>query len=117
MVDNTLLGYEGKRRAVNDPSPRLFYNGGLSQRGYVETTLQPRLHFSSPTATTMLDPDVIAKQDRLIVETRVREILPEGFRVSPEFLDALNRELQEIVVQAVERAKANDRKTLMPQDV
>ena len=55
----------------------------------------------------------------LAVRTQVKEILKEqGFRnISNDFMDKLDKKVEEIVVQAAERAKENGRRTVMGKDV
>ncbi len=40
-----------------------------------------------------------------------------GVRVSADFYDALDKSVQDLISKAVKRAKDNNRKTLMPQDL
>ena len=48
-----------------------------------------------------------------VVKSKVREFLKKkDFRVSEEFLGALNKEIKELLTKAGERAKSNGRKTL-----
>lgn len=57
----------------------------------------------------------------IVIEARVRALLEdeEGgpFRLSPEFLEALNGEVQKLVLAAATRCKLNGRQTLKPQDL
>ncbi|MCX6767743.1 MAG: DUF1931 domain-containing protein [Candidatus Micrarchaeota archaeon] len=40
-----------------------------------------------------------------------------GVRVSADFYDALDKAVSDVISKAVKRAKDNNRKTLMPQDL
>ena len=53
-----------------------------------------------------------------IVKSVVGELSKKaGVRVSADFYDALDKAVAELVAKAVKRAKENNRKTLMPQDL
>ena len=52
----------------------------------------------------------------LYVKTAVRELVGD-FRVSEDFWEALNKSIEDIVKKAVERAKANGRKTVRGADL
>ena len=52
----------------------------------------------------------------LIVRSKIKEVC-EGMNVAGSVADALDNKVQEILKGAVERAKANKRKTIMPQDI
>jgi histone H3/H4 len=55
----------------------------------------------------------------LVVKNKIKEALPKdkGLRVSVELADALNKKIEEIIKKAAERALANHRTTVLPQDV
>ncbi len=57
----------------------------------------------------------------LTVRTQVKEILKESGlgveNLSADFMDVLDQKVKKIVVKAVERAKANGRRTVMGRDV
>ncbi|MHA1238721.1 MAG: histone-like protein [Candidatus Odinarchaeia archaeon] len=55
----------------------------------------------------------------LIVKAAVKQIInSRGMKVSSEVIDnALNKKVEEVVLAAIERAKANGRKTVYPQDL
>jgi len=53
----------------------------------------------------------------LIKKSNIKESLPEEFRVSNDLVDALNKIVKEILAKASERAKANRRTTILPQDL
>jgi histone H3/H4 len=57
------------------------------------------------------------KEERaLVVKSAVRELVGD-FRVSEDFWGALNKSVEELVKRAVERAKANGRKTVRGADL
>jgi len=62
---------------------------------------------SSMTPSTMADP---------IVKSNVQNVL-DKMQVSGEFYDALDDEVKELLADAARRAQANDRRTVMPQDL
>tara|TARA_Y100000310_G_scaffold345531_1_gene466110 strand:+ start:35449 stop:35619 length:171 start_codon:yes stop_codon:yes gene_type:complete len=55
----------------------------------------------------------------LAVRTQVKDILKEqGFRnISGDFMDRLDKKVEEIIVAAADRAKENGRRTVMGKDV
>lgn len=55
----------------------------------------------------------------LVVKNKIKEALPKdkGLRVSVELAQALNKKIEEIIKKAGERALANHRTTILPQDV
>lgn len=55
-------------------------------------------------------------RERLIVESKVREFLPEGIRLSSDALDGLDSVVKEIIKKAVQRCQANGRKTIIKED-
>jgi len=52
----------------------------------------------------------------LIVESKVRALLPEGIRLSSNALEGLEDRVRELVNNAVERCRANKRKTIIKED-
>ena len=52
----------------------------------------------------------------LIIKSNLKKVITE-LRVASDFSDALNKVAEEIIKKAVERAKANKRTTVMPQDL
>ncbi len=55
--------------------------------------------------------------DLLIVQSKVREYIKKaGLNTGGETLDALNKAFMTLLDNAIKRAKANDRKTLMARD-
>jgi histone H3/H4 len=55
-------------------------------------------------------------KEMLVVESRVREALPEGIRLSSDALEGLDAVVREIISKAVKRCQANGRKTLIKED-
>ena len=56
------------------------------------------------------------EEKSLVVKSAVREVIG-NYRVSEDFFEALNKSVEAIVKKAVERAKANGRKTIRGADV
>jgi len=52
----------------------------------------------------------------LVVESRVRKMLPEGIRLSSDALEGLEDRIKELVEAAVARCRANKRKTIIKED-
>ncbi|MHA1408035.1 MAG: DUF1931 domain-containing protein [Candidatus Heimdallarchaeaceae archaeon] len=59
------------------------------------------------------------KLDMLIVKSKVKEYIKElgDFNVSSEFYEEFNSKVASLVQSSVERAKANQRKTVSARDV
>ncbi|MCS7126628.1 MAG: hypothetical protein NZ929_06955 [Aigarchaeota archaeon] len=55
-------------------------------------------------------------RERIIVESKVRELLPEGIRLASDALDGLDSVVKEVVKKAVQRCQANGRKTIIKED-
>ncbi len=57
--------------------------------------------------------------DSLIVKAAVKELINKhDMKVSSEVIDeALNKAVEAHILKAIERAKANNRKTILPQDL
>jgi len=55
-------------------------------------------------------------RERIVVESKVRELLPEGMRLASDALEGLDAVVREIVNKAVQRCKANGRKTIIKED-
>ncbi len=55
-------------------------------------------------------------RELLVVESRVREALPEGIRLSADALEGLDEAVRELIAKAVKRCQANGRKTLVKED-
>lgn len=52
----------------------------------------------------------------LVIKSNLKEVIKE-LRVSVDLADTLNKKVEEILLRAVERAKANHRTTVLPQDL
>ena len=55
-------------------------------------------------------------KDSVIVESRVRDLLPEGIRLASDALEGLDAVVKEIINKAVKRCQANGRKTIIKED-
>ncbi|MHA1409981.1 MAG: histone-like protein [Candidatus Odinarchaeia archaeon] len=55
----------------------------------------------------------------LIVKAAVKELInSQGMKASSEFInEALNKAIEKMINASIERAKANGRKTVYPQDI
>jgi len=57
----------------------------------------------------------------LVVKAKVKDyadqVASERVSVSSDFADALNEKVQELIKDAVKRARANNRKTIMAKDL
>jgi histone H3/H4 len=55
----------------------------------------------------------------LVVKSKIREVLPKDsdLRLSVDLPEALNKKIEDLIKKAAERAKANHRTTILPQDV
>jgi len=60
--------------------------------------------------------EVIDKVKRLVAESRVRGLLPEGMRMSSNAIDGLDQAVRRSVEFAVVRCQANKRKTICRED-
>jgi len=57
-------------------------------------------------------------QESLVVASKVKAVIKEkGCQTSSDALDALNKKLHDMLVEAVSRAQANKRSTVKPQDL
>ena len=54
--------------------------------------------------------------DTIIVKTKIKELVGE-FNVAGDFADALDEKTKTMVKDAVKRAEANGRKTVMAKDI
>lgn len=52
----------------------------------------------------------------IVVKAKIKEIAG-AFNVSGDFPDALANKVEQMVKDAIERAKANNRRTVMPKDI
>ena len=55
-------------------------------------------------------------RELLVVESKVRQLLPEGIRISSDALEGLNELVKQAVKKAIERCQANGRKTIIKED-
>jgi histone H3/H4 len=55
-------------------------------------------------------------RERIVVESKVRELLPEGIRLASDALDGLDQAVRELINKAAQRCKANGRKTIIKED-
>lgn len=55
-------------------------------------------------------------RERIVVESKVRELLPEGIRLASDALDGLDTVVKEIIKKAIQRCQANGRKTIIKED-
>ena len=53
----------------------------------------------------------------LIIKHNIKKVLPKEMRLSIKVAEALNKKTEQILKKAAERAKANKRTTILPQDV
>ncbi len=52
----------------------------------------------------------------LVIKSKIKEAV-KGMNVSSSVADALNKRVEQILKEAADRAKANNRKTVMSQDI
>lgn len=52
----------------------------------------------------------------IVVKSKIKELVGNA-NVSSDFADALNKKVEALVKDAVERAEANNRKTVMAKDL
>jgi histone H3/H4 len=55
-------------------------------------------------------------RELLVVESKVRQLLPEGIRLSSDALEGLNDLVKQAIDKAVKRCQANGRKTIIKED-
>ena len=53
----------------------------------------------------------------LVIKSKIKEAVPKDLRISVELADALNKKIEQILKESAERAKANHRTTILPQDI
>jgi histone H3/H4 len=53
----------------------------------------------------------------MIIKSNLKKAIPKEMRLSIKVADALNKKADQIMKKAAERAKANKRTTILPQDV
>ncbi|MBW2985211.1 DUF1931 domain-containing protein [Candidatus Woesearchaeota archaeon] len=54
--------------------------------------------------------------DNLIVKSNIKNVV-ENYNVSGDFSDALNDKVRKLIMDAVARAEANGRRTVMAKDI
>lgn len=54
---------------------------------------------------------------KLIIKNNIKKFLPKDIRLSIKVAEALDKVVEEKLKKAVERAKANKRTTVLPQDL
>jgi len=52
----------------------------------------------------------------LVVKAKIKEVT-QGYNVAADFADALDEKVRTLVKDAVKRAEANNRKTVMAKDI
>lgn len=52
----------------------------------------------------------------LVVRSKIKDAA-KGMNVASDFADALSKKVEEMISQAVDRAKENNRKTIQPKDL
>jgi histone H3/H4 len=55
-------------------------------------------------------------EDMIVVKAKIKE-LAKGYNVAGDFADALNEKTRDLVKDAIKRAEANNRKTIMAKDL
>jgi hypothetical protein len=55
-------------------------------------------------------------KNMLVVKAKIKEIAGD-FNVAGDFADALNKKTEQLVKEALDRAKANNRRTVMAKDI
>jgi len=53
----------------------------------------------------------------LIIKSNLKKAIPKEMRLSVKVADALNKKNEQTMKKATERAKANKRTTILPQDI
>ncbi len=54
--------------------------------------------------------------DLIVIRSKLKDVVG-GLNISGDFAEALDEEVKRVIGKAVERAKANNRKTLMAKDI
>ena len=54
--------------------------------------------------------------DNLIVKSNIKNVVPDH-NIAGDFADALNTKVKALILEAVKRAEANSRKTVMAKDL
>ena len=70
------------------------------------------------TNTSPTNNETAERRELTIVQTRVHELIrSKDKRVSDKFLVALSEHVEQVIAKAIERATANGRSTLRPEDL
>jgi|GEM_PF-791100 len=56
-------------------------------------------------------------QPRLVIRFNLKKVLPKEIRLGSKVPEALDKKIEEKLLKAAERAKANKRNTILPQDL
>ncbi|MEM2956024.1 MAG: hypothetical protein QW041_00390 [Candidatus Pacearchaeota archaeon] len=56
-------------------------------------------------------------KNHLVIRFNLKKILPEDIRLGSKVPETLDKLVEEKIKQAVERARANKRTTILPQDI
>jgi len=59
----------------------------------------------------------MANKQRLAIRFNLKRVLPEDIRLGSKVPDALDRQIEEQLKKAAERARANKRTTILAQDL
>jgi len=65
---------------------------------------------------TIKKQQVISMNDYIIVKTKIKEMVGT-YSVSADFTEELNKKVKQMIQDAVKRAEANGRKTVMGRDI
>lgn len=57
------------------------------------------------------------KGTRLAIRFNIKKVLPKEIRLGSKVPDALDKKIESLLKEAAERAKANKRNTVLPQDL
>ena len=57
-----------------------------------------------------------SKKPKLVIRFNLKKVLPKGMRLGSKVADSLDKLLLKQIKQASDRAKANKRTTVLPQD-
>ena len=59
----------------------------------------------------------MATKANLVIRSNIKKVLPPEMRLGVKVPDRLNEVIEEHIKKAVDRAKANKRTTILPQDI
>ena len=54
--------------------------------------------------------------DPIVIRSKVKELTP-GISISKDYAAALDEEVKKIILKSIERARENQRNTIMPRDL